>query len=93
MPVIRSGNSPHWLPAKALSFEDGLRLVSARATAMQKACEKEPSTMAAILGLDDAVVEEICRSIDEVVVPANYNSPGSWSSPAVSKESTLHVKN
>jgi [acyl-carrier-protein] S-malonyltransferase len=62
--------------AKALSFEDGLRLVSARATAMQKACEKEPSTMAAILGLDDAVVEEICRSIDEVVVPANYNSPG-----------------
>jgi [acyl-carrier-protein] S-malonyltransferase len=62
--------------SKALSYEDGLRLVSARATAMQKACEKEPSTMAAILGLDDAVVEEICRSIDEVVVPANYNSPG-----------------
>jgi [acyl-carrier-protein] S-malonyltransferase len=62
--------------SKALSFEDGLRLVSARATAMQKACEKEPSTMAAILGLDDSVVEEICRSIDEVVVPANYNSPG-----------------
>jgi [acyl-carrier-protein] S-malonyltransferase len=61
---------------KALSFEDGLRLVSARATAMQKACEIEPSTMAAILGLDDAVVEEICRSMDEVVVPANYNSPG-----------------
>ncbi|MCX6268158.1 MAG: ACP S-malonyltransferase, partial [Bacteroidetes bacterium] len=61
---------------KALSFEDGLRLVSARAMAMQKACEKEPSTMAAILGLDDAKVEEICKSIEEVVVPANYNSPG-----------------
>jgi len=62
--------------SKALSFEDGLRLVSARAQAMQKACEKEPSTMAAIIGLDDAVVEEICRSVGEVVVPANYNSPG-----------------
>ena len=62
--------------AKALSFEEGLRLVSARARAMQKACEKEPSTMAAILGLDDSKVEEICRSINEVVVPANYNSPG-----------------
>jgi len=61
---------------KALSFEDGLRLVSKRAQAMQKACEKEPSTMAAILGLDDKLAEEICRSIDEVVVPANYNSPG-----------------
>jgi len=61
---------------KALSFEDALLLVSARATAMQKACEKEPSTMAAILGLDDAKVEEICKSIDEIVVPANYNSPG-----------------
>lgn len=61
---------------KALSFEDGLRLVSARALAMQKACEKEPSTMAAILGLDDVRVEEICKAIDEVVVPANYNSPG-----------------
>jgi [acyl-carrier-protein] S-malonyltransferase len=61
---------------KALSFEDGLKLVSKRAQAMQKACEKEPSTMAAILGLDDKVAEEICRSIDEVVVPANYNSPG-----------------
>ena len=61
---------------KTLSFEDGLRLVSARAQAMQKACEKEPSTMAAILGLDDAKVEEICKSIEEVVVPANYNSPG-----------------
>ena len=62
--------------SKALSFEDGLRLVAARAGAMQKACEKEPSTMAAILGLEDAKVEEICKSIDEVVVPANYNSPG-----------------
>ena len=62
--------------SKALSFEDGLRLVSARAQAMQKACEKEPSTMAVILGLDDAKVEEICKSIYDVVVPANYNSPG-----------------
>ena len=61
---------------KALSFEDGLLLVSKRAQAMQKACEKEPSTMAAILGLDDAIVADICKSIDEVVVPANYNSPG-----------------
>ncbi len=61
--------------ANALSFEDGLRLVSARAKAMQKACEKEPSTMAAILGLEDEKVEEICKSIDEVVVPANYNCP------------------
>lgn len=61
---------------KALSFEDGLLLVSARAQAMQKACEKEPSTMAAIIGLEDAKVEEICRSIEEIVVPANYNSPG-----------------
>jgi [acyl-carrier-protein] S-malonyltransferase len=61
---------------KALSFEDGLLLVSKRAMAMQKACEKEPSTMAAILGLDDNIVEEICKSIDEIVVPANYNSPG-----------------
>lgn len=61
---------------KALAFEDGLRLVSKRAQAMQKACEKEPSTMAAILGLDDKLVGEICRSLDEVVVPANYNSPG-----------------
>lgn len=62
--------------AKAMTFEDGLRLVAARAMAMQKACEKEPSTMAAILGLDDAVVEEVCSLIDDVVVPANYNSPG-----------------
>jgi len=63
--------------AKALSFEDGLRLVSARAQAMQKACEIEPSTMAAVLGLSDEAVEEACESIkDLVVVPANYNCPG-----------------
>ncbi|MDD5569906.1 MAG: ACP S-malonyltransferase [Bacteroidales bacterium] len=61
---------------QALTFEDGLILVSKRATAMQKACEAQPSTMAAILGLDDKVVEEICTSINEIVVPANYNSPG-----------------
>ncbi len=61
---------------KALSFEDGLVLVSKRALAMQKACEKTPSTMAAILGIDDKIVEEVCASIQEVVVPANYNSPG-----------------
>ena len=61
---------------KVLSFEDGLRLVYARAQAMQKACEKEPSTMAAILGVDDQKVEDICKSIEEIVVPANYNSPG-----------------
>jgi [acyl-carrier-protein] S-malonyltransferase len=63
-----------------LSFEDGLKLVSIRATAMQKACESNPSTMAAVLGLDDAKVEEICALVqeetDEVVVPANYNCPG-----------------
>jgi [acyl-carrier-protein] S-malonyltransferase len=61
---------------KTLSFEDGLVLVSKRAMAMQKACEKTPSTMAAILGLDDKIVEDVCASIQEVVVPANYNSPG-----------------
>jgi [acyl-carrier-protein] S-malonyltransferase len=61
---------------KTLSFEDGLILVSKRARAMQKACEDTPSTMAAILGLDDKIVEEVCSSIKEVVVPANYNSPG-----------------
>lgn len=60
----------------ALSFEDGLRLVSARAFAMQKACEINPSTMAAVLGLDDNKVEEICSQIDGVVVAANYNCPG-----------------
>lgn len=62
--------------AGAMSFEDGLKLVSQRALAMQKACEAEPSTMAAIVGLDDAIVEEVCNSISEVVVPANYNCPG-----------------
>lgn len=62
--------------AKAISFEDGLRLVSARAQAMQKACEMHPSTMAAVLGLPDEKVEEICAGIDGVVVPANYNCPG-----------------
>ncbi|MFP4470321.1 MAG: ACP S-malonyltransferase [Bacteroidota bacterium] len=61
---------------KCLSFEDGLKLVSKRAQAMQKACELEPSTMAAILGLADDVVEKNLREIDEIVVPANYNSPG-----------------
>jgi len=59
-----------------LSFEDGLKLVAKRAEAMQKACETEPSTMAAILGLEDDVVENICKSIDNIVIPANYNSPG-----------------
>lgn len=63
--------------AGALSFEDGLKLVYARAMAMQKACEIEPSTMAAIIGLSDEKVEEICANItDEVCVPANYNCPG-----------------
>ena len=62
--------------AGALSFEDGLRLVHARALAMQKACEANPSTMAAVLGLDDDVVTKICSEISEVVVPANYNCPG-----------------
>ena len=61
---------------KTLSFEDGLVLVLKRAMAMQKACEKSPSTMAAILGLDDKIVEDVCTSIKEIVVPANYNSPG-----------------
>ena len=59
-----------------LSFEDGLNLVSKRAIAMQKACEQNPSTMAAILGLEDNVVEKICGDIKEIVVPANYNCPG-----------------
>jgi [acyl-carrier-protein] S-malonyltransferase len=60
----------------ALSFEDGLNLVFKRALAMQRACEMNPSTMAAILGLDDDKVEEICASLDEIVVAANYNCPG-----------------
>lgn len=62
--------------SNALSFEDGLMLVSKRANAMQKACEIQPSTMAAILGLDDFTVEDICQRMSEVVVPANYNCPG-----------------
>lgn len=62
--------------AGALSFEEGLKLVSKRALAMQKACEAEPSTMAAIIGLDDKTVEDVCASIDDVVVAANYNCPG-----------------
>jgi [acyl-carrier-protein] S-malonyltransferase len=61
---------------KTLTFGDGLVLVSKRAMAMQKACEMTPSSMAAILGLDDKIVEDVCASINEVVVPANYNSPG-----------------
>lgn len=63
--------------ANAMSFEDGLKLVYQRALAMQKACELQPSTMAAILGLEDEVIEKICAEItDEIVVPANYNCPG-----------------
>ena len=59
-----------------MTFEDGLKLVYNRALAMQKACEQNPSTMAAILGLEDKIVEEVCQSINGVVVPANYNCPG-----------------
>ncbi len=59
-----------------LDFDSGLRLVQVRANAMQKACEAEPSTMAAILGLEDDVVKKVCESIDEIVIPANYNCPG-----------------
>ena len=62
--------------AGALSFEEGLKLVEARALAMQKACEATPSTMAAIIGLDDAKIEEVCAAIDDVCVAANYNCPG-----------------
>lgn len=62
--------------ANALSFEDGLLLVYKRALAMQKACESVPGTMAAILGLPDEVIEEVCSQIDDIVVPANYNCPG-----------------
>lgn len=61
---------------KTLSFEDGLKLVYARAMAMQKACEQNPSTMAAIIGLEDEVVEKVCAEVDDIVVPANYNCPG-----------------
>lgn len=62
--------------AGAMNFEDGLKLVSERALAMQDACEAEPSTMAAILGLEDSVVEAVCSAIEGIVVPANYNCPG-----------------
>jgi len=62
--------------ANYISFNDGLRLVSKRATAMQKACEENPSTMAAVLGLEDNIVEKVCSEINEIVVPANYNCPG-----------------
>lgn len=62
--------------ASGLSFENGLSLVSKRAQAMQKACEIAPSTMAAIIGMDEGIAEKICHEISEVVVPANYNSPG-----------------
>lgn len=62
--------------AGALDFEDGLRLVAKRAAAMQQACEAQPSTMAAVLGLDDKVVEDICAEVEGVVVAANYNCPG-----------------
>lgn len=75
--------------SNAISFKDGLKLVSARAMAMQKACEAEPSTMAAILGLEDDIVEKTCAGIDGVVVAANYNCPGqlviSGAIPAVEK--------
>lgn len=78
---------------KTLNFEDGLKLVSQRALAMQKACEAVPSTMAAILGLEDHVVEEICANVDGVVVAANYNCPGqlviSGAVPAVEKACEL----
>lgn len=60
----------------AITFEDGLRLVAARANAMQRACEIQPSSMAAVLGLDDFTVEDICKLVSSVVVPANYNCPG-----------------
>ena len=61
---------------QTLSFKDGLKLVSQRAMAMQKACELAPSTMAAVLGLEDHIVEEVCASVDGIVVAANYNCPG-----------------
>jgi [acyl-carrier-protein] S-malonyltransferase len=79
-PAMVAGNSLGELSALVASgsiqFEDGLKLVSARALAMQEACEAEPSTMAAILGLEDEVVEKVCEEIEGVVVAANYNCPG-----------------
>jgi [acyl-carrier-protein] S-malonyltransferase len=78
---------------KTLNFEDGLRLVSKRALAMQAACEITPSTMAAIIGLDDNIVEDVCEKVDGVVVAANYNCPGqlviSGAVPAVEKACEL----
>ena len=79
-PAMVAGHSLGELSALVASgsiqFEDGLKLVSARALAMQEACEAEPSTMAAILGLEDDVVEKVCKEVDGVVVAANYNCPG-----------------
>ena len=78
---------------KTLNFEDGLRLVSKRALAMQAACEVTPSTMAAIIGLEDNVVEDVCNKVEGVVVAANYNCPGqlviSGTVPAVEKACEL----
>ena len=80
MPEMVAGHSPGELSAlvaaDVLSFEDGLTLVAQRAMAMQKACEVHPSSMAAVLGLDDEVVEQVCEGIEGVVVAANYNCPG-----------------
>lgn len=98
MPAMVAGHSlgefSALVAANALSFEDGLKLVYKRALAMQKACEIKPSTMAAVLGLPDEKVEEICATItDEVVVPANYNCPGqvviSGSVPGIEKACKL----
>ena len=79
-PDMAAGHSLGEISALAatgvLNWQDALRLVAARANAMQKACEAEPSTMAAILGLDDELIETTCNEIDEIVVAANYNSPG-----------------
>ena len=79
-PDIVAGHSLGELSAlvanHCLNFDDGLKLVAIRAEAMQKACEINPSTMAAIIGLDDSTVEQVCESIDEIVVAANYNCPG-----------------
>jgi [acyl-carrier-protein] S-malonyltransferase len=79
-PAMVAGHSLGELSAlvasSSIQFEDGLKLVSARALAMQEACEAEPSTMAAILGLEDEVVEKVCEEVDGVVVAANYNCPG-----------------
>lgn len=83
--------------SQVLTFEDGLKLVSKRATAMQKACETNPSTMAAVLGLENDVVENVCASIDGIVVAANYNCPGqlviSGEIKAVEKACSLLLEN